>query len=177
LKPGELPGLLDELCAAEIVVKPVVGLNASGAFRIDRRAAREQAGAIEAYYEDRALMAQPFVHAVTTEGEFSLFYFNGELSHAILKTPKSGDFRVQEEHGGSIRRVQAENSLREAGGAVIGALGEAPLYARADFVRANDGDGFWLMELELIEPSLYLRMDDNAPIRFARALHERAPRR
>jgi hypothetical protein len=56
---------------------------------------------------------------------------------------------------------------------VLGALGDPPLYARADFVRDDDGAGFWLMELELIEPSLYLRMDAAAPQRFARALHER----
>ena len=80
---------------------------------------------------------------------------------------------MQEEHGGVIRAVQAESELREAGDTALRALDSVPLYARADFVRANHGDGFWLMELELIEPSLYLRMDAEAPERFAQALHER----
>lgn len=53
------------------------------------------------------------------------------------------------------------------------ALGERPLYARVDLVRSNDDDEYWLMELELIEPSLYLRMEPEAPGRFARALHGR----
>ena len=119
-------------------------------------------------------MAQPFLSHVITEGEFSLSYFNGKLSHTILKTPKADDFRVQEEHGGVIRAVEAESELREAGEIALRALDSVPLYARADFVRANHGRGFWLMELELIEPSLYLRMDAEAPERFARALHERA---
>ena len=118
-------------------------------------------------------MVQPFLSHVITEGEFSLFYFNGKLSHAILKTPKAHDFRVQEEHGGVIRAVEAESELREAGDTALRALDSVPLYARADFVRANHGGGFWLMELELIEPSLYLRMDAEAPERFAQALHER----
>lgn len=177
LRRGELPGLLDELDVAEAVIKPVVGASAGGAYRLDRRAAREQAGAVEAYYADRALMAQPFVPAVTAEGEFSLFYFNGEHSHTILKTPKAADFRVQEEHGGLVRPVAANDALRAAGDAALGAIGETPLYARADFVRAGGGDGFWLMELELIEPSLYLRMDERAAGRFASALHERVGRR
>ena len=73
-----------------------------------------------------------------------------------------------------IRAVEAESELRAAGDIALRALDSVPLYARADFVRANHGDGFWLMELELIEPSLYLRMDAEAPERFAQALHERA---
>ena len=125
------------------------------------------------YYADREFMAQPFLTHVESEGEYSLCYFNGELSHTILKTPKPLDFRVQEEHGGAIRAVEAGPELRAAGATVLRALGSTPLYARADFVRANDEAGFWLIELELIEPSLYLRMDAGAPERFARALHTR----
>lgn len=175
LSPGELRRLLDEVGTAEVVVKPVVGASAGGAFRLGARGATAPA-AVEAYYSDRALMAQPFLEAITAEGEFSIFYFNGEHSHTILKSPKPADFRVQEEHGGTIRAVGADPTLLAAGDAALRALGEAPLYARADFVRSNDGDGFWLMELELIEPSLYLRMDARAPGRFARAFHERATR-
>lgn len=173
LRPGELPDLLRETGAAEAVVKPVVGANAEGAFRLTAGSVRERAEEVEAWYAERALMAQPFVPAVVEEGEFSLFYFNGEHSHTILKTPRASDFRVQEEHGGQIRSVTADAALLAAGAAALQAIGAAPLYARADFVRANGG-GFWLMELELIEPSLYLRTDPGAPRRFARAIDHRA---
>ena len=175
LPPGELPRLLEEIGSPEVVVKPVVGLNAGGAFRLDARRPLPDAE-VEAYYADRALMAQPFLPQIVDEGELSLFYFNGAHSHTILKTPKPDDFRVQEEHGGIIRPVAAEPALLAAGAAALRAIGEPPLYARADFVRAGDGNGFWLMELELIEPALYLRMDPHAPMRFARALHDRATR-
>lgn len=177
LNPGELSNLPDEVDAPVAVIKPLVGASADGAYRFDRQAAREVAVEIEAYYADRAFMAQPFVHAITAEGEFSLFYFNGVYSHAILKTPKSEDFRVQEEHGGLIRPVWPDAALRAVGDDVVLSINEPPLYARADFVRANGGVGFWLMELELIEPSLYLRMDDAAASRFAHAFHERAIQR
>jgi glutathione synthase/RimK-type ligase-like ATP-grasp enzyme len=173
LHPGELDDLFDELGASEIVLKPVIGLNADGAFRVEAPARHEQSAAVERYYAGRELLAQPFVPAIVAEGEFSLFYFNGEHSHTVLKTPTAGDFRVQEEHGGLIRDVQADAALLAAADAALAALGEVPLYARADFVRAPAGAGYWLMELELIEPSMYLRMDDRAPARFARALHER----
>lgn len=174
LEPGELADLFARVGAAEMVVKPVVGANAAGAFRLDGRGVRERAVEVEAYYADRSLMAQPFVPAVTAEGEFSLFYFNGEHSHTILKTPRPADFRVQEEHGGWIRPAAAEDALRAAGDAAMRAIGgNAPLYARADFVRAGDGSGFWMMEMELIEPALYFRMDPDSPGRFARALQAR----
>jgi len=167
-----LADLIEEVGTDEVVIKPVVGLNAHGAFRLDAQRARTRADELCAYYADRALLAQPFLTAITTEGEFSLFYFNGELSHTILKLPKPADFRVQEEHGGIIRAVEADDALRKAGDSAMRAIGTVPLYARADFVRAS-GSTYWLMELELIEPSLYLRMDKGAPERFARALHER----
>jgi glutathione synthase/RimK-type ligase-like ATP-grasp enzyme len=174
LAAGELPALIEEVGSDEIVIKPIVGLNARGVFRVDARSARQPSAALSAHYAEREFMVQPFLSHVISEGEFSLFYFNGQLSHAILKTPKAHDFRVQEEHGGVLRAVQAESGLREAGATALRALDSVPLYARADFVRANHFLGFWLMELELIEPSLYLRMDAGAPERFAQALHERA---
>ncbi|HEY2802081.1 MAG TPA: hypothetical protein VGI85_15940 [Chthoniobacterales bacterium] len=173
LRRGELSALVEEVGTAEVVVKPVIGANARGTFRLDAQTARSRGDEIDAYYANRALMAQPFLSAILTEGEFSLLYFNGEHSHTISKTPKAADFRVQEEHGGTIRAVETEEELRDAGDAALRAIGDAPLYARADFVRANDGSGYRLMELELIEPSLYLRMDSGAPERFARALHDR----
>ena len=177
LAPGDVAALRAEIGADEIVVKPVVSANADGAFWLARedgseQAAPEQAAACEAYFADRALMAQPFVRSVVEEGEFSLFYFDGAHSHTILKTPKPDDFRVQEEHGGLIQAVHAEPALLAAAAAAMQAIGASPLYARADFVRAPDG-AFWLMELELIEPALYFRMHADAPGHFAAALDAR----
>ena len=174
LVPGELPSLREEIGTSEMVIKPLLGLNARGVFRVNARTAGNPSAELCRHYAKREFMVQPFLSHVTSEGEFSLSYFNGQLSHTILKTPKSKDFRVQEEHGGVIQPAEAESELRAAGELALKALDSVPLYARADFVRANDGRGFWLMELELIEPSLYLRMDPGAPERFAKALHAAA---
>ena len=176
LATGELRVLIDEVGSGEIVVKPVVGASARGAYRISPSSGDEELSAIERWYAERPLMAQPFANAIPLEGELSLFYFDGEFSHAIRKRPRANDFRVQEEHGGSNTPEAATAELRALGARVLAQLGDAPLYARVDFVRANDAHGYWLMELELIEPSLYLRLDDDAPERFAAALHERAGR-
>jgi hypothetical protein len=87
--------------------------------------------------------------------------------------PKRGDFRVQEEHGGDIRAVTADPALLAAGAAAMAAIPNKLLYARADFVRDPDGE-YRVMELELVEPALYLRMDPGAPDRFAEAIVARA---
>ena len=168
LEPGALLPLFDELQCEEAVIKPVMSANAQGAWRLDRASAAAQATEIEAYYAQRALMLQPFEPGILAEGEFSLIYFNGALSHSILKVPKRGDFRVQEEHGADILAVAAEPVLIAAGAAAMKAIGQRLLYARVDLVR--HGEEFRVMEFELIEPAIYLRMDPGAPERFADAV-------
>jgi hypothetical protein len=168
LAAGELLPLFEELRTREGVIKPVIAANAHGAWRLDAARARALAPEIEAFFAERPLMMQPFERGIVEEGEFSMIYFSGAPSHCILKVPKSGDFRTQEEHGSVIRLIKPEPALLAAGNAAIAAIGQRLLYARADFVRS--GDAFRLMELELVEPSLYLRSDPGAPDRFADAV-------
>lgn len=149
----------------ELIVKPTVSATAQNTFRVS-----EYQSYLSTVFADRSFMVQPFVNAIVDEGEFSLFYFNNEYSHSILKSPKSGDFRVQEEHGGLITAVAPETQLLEVADRIVARLQPAPLYARVDLVR-NEADDFMLMELELIEPALYFRMDDGSPSRFATALN------
>ena len=112
-------------------------------------------------------MVQPFMHRVLHEGEFSLFYFGNEYSHTVLKKPKPTEFRVQEQYGGTLRLVEPEAVLLQQAQDALAAVTPQPFYVRADFVRTNAG--FALMELELIEPSLYFNMDPASPRRFAAA--------
>jgi hypothetical protein len=120
-------------------------------------------------YAQRAFFVQPFIDSVQSEGEYSLFFFGGEYSHAILKKPKQGDFRSQEEHGADILSVEAPAALVESAVNVLGVVSPQPVYVRADFVRGK-GERFLLMELELIEPALYFRTDPGSARRFANAL-------
>jgi hypothetical protein len=158
-----------ELDADEIVVKPVVSASAFHTYRL-RRGDR-WSGEMEAAFAGREVMAQPFLRSIVEEGETSLFYFGGEISHAVLKSPKEEDFRVQEEHGGLIRRVDPPGALAELGHRILESLPLPPLYARVDLARLDSGQ-VALMELELIEPSLYFRTDPESPRRFARAFDE-----
>ena len=76
----------------------------------------------------------------------------------------------------SVISVRPGGALLGTARAAVRAAGAPQLYARVDLVRAIDGDGWWLMELELIEPALYLRMDPGAPRRFAEAFQAAAER-
>jgi glutathione synthase/RimK-type ligase-like ATP-grasp enzyme len=155
-----------------MVIKPVIGANGDKAFRIAPEDSPQRREMISACFGDRRAMVQKFMPMILTEGEFSLFFFNGEFSHAILKTPAEGEFRCQEEHGGDIQPVAPEPQLLIRAQQALEALPETLLYARVDLVR-NDENDFLVMELELIEPSMYLRTEPGAPMRFARAIDER----
>lgn len=159
----------DRLGSDELVVKPVIGANGQDAFRFSRHEDPVRWAGISERFPGRACMVQPFMDKVIAEGEFSLFFFNGAFSHAILKTPAANEFRSQEERGAEVRAIEPEPALLSRGQQAMAALSTVPLYGRIDFVR-NAADDFDVMELELIEPSLYLRMDPAAPARFARAI-------
>lgn len=120
-------------------------------------------------------LVQDFVPEVVTDGEWSLLYFDGEFSHAVLKRPASGDFRVQAQFGGSEVRLDPGPDLLAAGAELLratAACGHADhAYARVDGV-VVDGR-FWLMELEMIEPHLFLAHRPEAALRFAEGLLRR----
>lgn len=170
LERGDTRHFTEVLEAQELVIKPVRSANAEGAFRLCPGVESEE---VLTRFASDDFMVQPFVASIASAGEVSLFYFGAEFSHAICKRPTEGDFRVQEEHGGTILAWQPEESALKAGAVVMETLGlrwsDAPtLYARVDLVR--ESNEWWLMELEIIEPSLYFRMDKGAPARFVAAL-------
>ena len=163
----QIQSWFEQLKTDQMVIKPTIGANAQYAFRLKRGSVH--AGELSEVFEKRSYMVQPFMCGIVEEGEFSLFYFNGEYSHTILKTPKAGDFRVQEEHGGIIQSTKPTADLLATGEKIMQFISPTPLYARVDFVRTDDGD-FAVVELELIEPSMYLREAEHAPQMFAEAI-------
>lgn len=167
--PANLGRWCRELAAGELVVKPVIGANGEDAFRVSPDDSPDRLERIGERFRDREFMVQRFMPEILVEGEFSLFYFAGEFSHAILKTPAESEFRSQEERGAEIRLVRPEGQLLTRAREALETIEPRPLYARIDFVRTGAVD-FVVMELELIEPSMYLRMEPSAPARFARAI-------
>lgn len=121
----------------------------------------------------QAMMVQPFLPSVADEGEYSLLLFDGAFSHAIVKRPKPGDYRVQPHLGGREAPCPAPDGAIEIAHAALAAAPAGAAYARVDLVRGLDGK-LAVMELELIEPSLWLDHAPDGGASFATAIAKRA---
>ena len=151
----------------KLVVKPPVSGGADSTFRL---AANEP---LPASVTGKRMMIQPFLPSIATEGEYSLFYFGRVFSHAIIKRPAVGDFRVQDQFGGYEKSVEAPDAAKILAEAALKATAaitrtETLAYARVDMLRDGEGQ-FRLMELELIEPSLFLHFAPDSGAMFALA--------
>jgi hydroxymethylpyrimidine pyrophosphatase-like HAD family hydrolase len=152
----------------EVVIKPAISGGAQGALRTDPR--DPQAGAhLSALLQSGEALVQPFLSAVQA-GEVSLIYFQSAFSHAVLKTPAGGDYRVQAQYGGTVAVYDPAPRELALGTAALNALPQPPLYARIDMV---GGDEPRLMEAELIEPELFLPLAPGAAVRYAHGLAAR----
>jgi glutathione synthase/RimK-type ligase-like ATP-grasp enzyme len=164
----DLAGLLDERGWNDVVIKPSISGGAFRTWRISRDEAAAAQGELDELLASSGVLIQPFLSEIQTAGEWSLIFLGGEYSHAALKRPRAGDFRVQEQLGGSTEAARATPALIEQARAVVVSISGPWIYARVDGVEI---DGlFTLMELELIEPSLFLATDPRAPARFAEAI-------
>ena len=147
---------------ASAIVKPAVAGAALGLRRV------AHGDVVEAGEHDD-LLVQPLVESIRTEGELSLLYAAGELSHMVRKVPRTGDIRVQPEFGSDVRLETPGDEAVRAADDVLAHVEHELAYARVDLVRTADGR-LSLIELEVIEPNLYLAWDPQAPQRFADAL-------
>ena len=153
---------------ARFVVKPAVSASAHETHAMDLPLGAEDHAAIERVVAHGDALVQPFVDEVTTDGELSLIFFDGEFSHAAIKRSRRGDFRVQTEHGGTVAPIDVVPAIIAEARRSLDALDELPLYARVDGV--GDERAFRLMELELIEPNVFLGAADGSADRFAAAI-------
>ena len=153
----------DRFGCEPLVVKPPVSASATGTFLL------RPGDSLPETVVGQRMLIQPFMESIAANGEYSLMLFSGRFSHAILKTPKRGDFRVQPHLGGT------EKPCEEPEGAVAlakSALAVAPVeavYARVDMVADDDGT-LRIMELELIEPALWLNHAPDRGADFASAV-------
>lgn len=165
LTKRSIESVFEKATAERLVAKPLVGANADDTFVLELKDSASWKDAMSVF-EDRETIVQPFIDSIQVEGEYSLFYFGGHYSHAIVKRPADGDFRVQEEHGGIIRPVHPVEDLVHAGNQAIEAIEKTLLYARVDLVRLKSGHPA-LIEMELIEPSLYFEQGPKSAEMFA----------
>jgi glutathione synthase/RimK-type ligase-like ATP-grasp enzyme len=154
--------LFDELDSERLVVKPVIGASAYGTRIVS---------AVEGQ-PVKDVLVQPFVDEIES-GEWSLVVIDGVFAHAVLKHPRPGDFRVQADWGGSVTLARAPVELRELAEQVVATVQPTPAYARVDVVATANGP--LLMELELIEPELFLTHAPDSVSLFCDAIERKLP--
>ncbi|MCW5875526.1 MAG: hypothetical protein KIS85_01470 [Anaerolineales bacterium] len=168
---ADLADLLAEKGWTQAVIKPVVSANAHETLR----AAGSDAAVVQPKFaellQNGGVIVQEFAPEIQRHGEWSFMFFNGEYSHAAIKRPQAGDFRVQLDYGGGFAAIEAPPELVTQAAGVLEAIETELLYARVDAIE-RDGQ-LLLMELELIEPYLFLELDPAAPARFAEAIAAR----
>lgn len=159
--------IFDLFGAEKVVVKPCVSAGAKNTITVGRDNFPEKKPIVDKLLQEDAYLVQPFIEEIR-DGEWSFLFFNGEYSHSVLKIPKKGDFRVQNHLGGGISYQEPNPAHIGQAAEYLTILSDKPLYARVDGVLI-DGT-FQLMELELLEPYLYLNADTALLENYYRAL-------
>ena len=149
----------------EVVIKPAVSGGATGTYRLREGEAARVPGDVHG----RPMMIQPFLSSITSTGEYSLILFDGVLSHCVVKRPASGDFRVQPHLGGFTEPCAPPLGAEQLARQALSAAPAEAVYARVDLVEGTDGK-LQVIELELVEPALFLAQAPIAAPAFAAAV-------
>ncbi|MGE3974127.1 MAG: RimK family alpha-L-glutamate ligase [Bdellovibrionales bacterium] len=178
LKKTDLPRFQNEVESQawdEIVIKPEISASAFKTFRLKTKDISAHWEEICSIWKECDVLVQPFCEEIVREGEFSLLFFNDgkehHYSHAVVKKPKSQDFRVQEDHGGTTEFYHAPPALVQYGKSVLKFVPHDWLYARIDVV--NYRGHYVLGELELFEPQLFFRFHSEAAPLFVKCVLKR----
>jgi glutathione synthase/RimK-type ligase-like ATP-grasp enzyme len=166
----DIPELFYRLDAETIIIKPCVSGGSKNTFILQQEDPGLDKHVLLDLLPKEAFIAQPFLPEIH-EGEWSLIFFGGRFSHAIVKKPKQGDFRVQPQYGATIHAAQPDAAVIEDATALVRRFAADALYTRVDGVLVEGK--LALMELELIEPLLYTVFEEKSTAHYLQALKER----
>jgi len=175
IERGETTTLQEVITAQgwkEAIMKPAVSGAARHTYRLNATNLEAHESVLRDLLRDEAMMVQPFLGSVLTQGELSLMVIGGRCTHAVRKIAKPGDFRVQDDHGGTVHPHAPTADEIAFAEAAVAACPQVPLYARVDAVR-DDLGALSMMELELVEPELFFRFHPPAAEALAAAIVER----
>ena len=172
VEKGSTVNIEDEILKSgwhELVIKPCVSGAARHTYRVNKLNAKAIETVVNKLLKYESFVYQPFLESVLTQGEDTLMLFDGKFSHAIRKLAKPGDFRVQDDHGGTVHDYQPDAEQIEFAEKAMAVCSTLPSYGRVDMVRDNQGK-LALMELEMIEPELWLRKHPPSAKLFAESI-------
>jgi glutathione synthase/RimK-type ligase-like ATP-grasp enzyme len=155
-------------------VKPAVGATSRETLRFDATAAGLDAAQahVDRLLRVEDLLLQPYLASVETAGEISMVFVEDTMTHAVRRIPVAGDYRTQDDFGAADEPTTITDAERAVGERALAEVGHDVLYARVDLLRGGDGAPL-LLELELVEPSMFFRHAPHAADRLAEALGRR----
>lgn len=156
-----LESVIDETTWDEFILKPVISGAARNTFRIKRSEISDYELKFRTFISQESYMVQEFQQNILTQGEISLMVFGGKFSHAVRKIAKPGDFRVQDDFGGTVQGYDPDKEEIAFAEMVVEKINPKPIYARIDVFNDNNGNPA-IGEVELIEPELWFRMKDGS---------------
>ncbi|MEL6974538.1 MAG: hypothetical protein AAGL29_03990 [Bacteroidota bacterium] len=155
----------------DFVLKPCIAGAARHTYKFNLTETELLENVFRKLIQEEAMMLQEFQKNIIVEGEYSLMLFNGSYSHSVLKVAKPGDFRVQDDFGGTVEMIEPTKEMIAFAEKVVNASPEMPIYARVDIFRDND-DQWALAELEIFEPELWFRLRPEAANQLADAIQK-----
>lgn len=153
------------------IIKPCIGGGAWHTYKFHFTDWKKYENVFQKLIAKETMMLQEFQKNIIMQGEVSMMVFDGHFSHAVLKKAKLGDFRVQDDFGGSVQTYQPTKQEIDFAEAVVKACPELPLYARVDIFYDNE-DCLALAELEIFEPELWFRLHPKAAQMVAKGISE-----
>ncbi len=151
---------------SKTVLKPCFSSSARHTYKLDLKTLHTHEASFKTLIKKEAMMLQPFQNNIVEKGEISMMIMGGVFTHAVLKIAKKGDFRVQDDFGGTVQQYTPSGKEILFAEKAVHACNELPSYARVDIFEDNEGN-ITLSELELIEPELWFRLYPKAAVQLA----------
>lgn len=166
-----LTKLHQQLGWQKTVLKPCISGAARHTYKLDSSTLEQHETVFQELIANEAMMLQPFQENILTKGEYSFIVINGIYTHSVLKIAKPGDFRVQDDFGGTVHNhIATKEQITFAENAVKACI-EQPIYARVDVIIDNSNK-LAISEIELIEPELWFRNNNDAATLLAKAVKQ-----
>lgn len=169
IEPGEKRNLAEiakNTGWQEIVIKPAISGAARHTYRLNENNIKEHEAVFRELIQSESMLLQEFQKNILTKGEVAFMLFGGRYSHAVLKKAKQGDYRVQDDFGGSVHDYTPTVEEIIFAEKAVAACESVPVYARVDVIWDNENK-LCVSELELIEPELWFRKSSKAAELFA----------
>lgn len=167
LEPGADPAAIYAAQGwTQAVIKPISGASGHLVERVLVEQIAEWETEVRRQRATSSWLVQAFMPEIQEEGELSLIFLQGTFSHAVAKRPQRGEFRINSQYQGAIRRIVPSAAILAQAQQLLTVLPEVPLYVRVDGIVRSTGE-FCLIELELNEPGLYFQYAPEQAARFA----------